>query len=252
MNLTFEHIGLACQKKSILDDVTFTADSGSITALTGCNGAGKTSLLRCLMGQARYRGNIYLDRQERRSFSLADFSRTAAYLPQELPQPHVTVQELAGFGRTPYGSLIHRQTAQDTDRVQWALAAVGLEKQANAFVDTLSGGERRKAFFAMTLAQDTPVILLDEPTAHLDAASRFDFLQLIASMSRETGKTILMVSHDLADVLQYANRIVVLRDRKVAFDGTPEQCLAQQIPQTCFSIQINGDRQEGFAVAPLK
>lgn len=253
MKLTFQGVCAAYQKKTVLENVSFSADSGSITALIGRNGAGKSTLLHCLMaGKRDYRGSILLDGQDVRQMTMADRSRRIACLPQNLPRPHVTVRELVGFGRTPHTPLTGKLSAQDEEKINWAIRAVDMAEYADAFVDTLSGGERKKAFFAMTLAQDTPVVVLDEPTAHLDAVSRFVFLEQIEAMRRQTGKTFLVVMHDLPEVLRCADRIVVLHEKGVAFDGTPEQCLASQIPQTCFRIQICGDREHGYAVTPLK
>ena len=142
-----------------------------------------------------------------------------ACLPQVLPRPHVTVKELVAFGRTPYLPMTGTLSPEDLERVEWAISVTGLLPFERAFVDELSGGERKKAFFAMTLAQDTPVVVLDEPTAHLDAVSRFEFLNLLEQLCRETGKTFLAVMHELPEVLRYADHIVVLHDRQVAFSG---------------------------------
>ena len=252
MKLTVSHVCAAYRRKSVLEDISFSVESGSITALTGRNGAGKSTLISCLLGEKRdYGGEILLDGQDVRRISGGDLARMAACLPQNLPRPRVTVRELVCFGRTPYTPLTGKLSPQDTEIIHWALHAVGMEDSADAFVDTLSGGERKKAFFAMTLAQDTPLIILDEPTAHLDAVSRFAFLELVDAMRRQTGKTFLLVMHDLPDVLRCADRIVTLRDRTVVFDGTPEECLAAKIPQTCFGVQIHGDHAHGYAVMPL-
>ena len=136
--------------------------------------------------------------------------------------------------------------------MEWAIKAVGLETFARTSVNTLSGGERKKAFFAMTLAQDTPLVVLDEPTAHLDAESRFAFLELLERLSEETGKTFLVVMHELPEVLQYARNIVALDDHSVCFCGTPEKFLEQGLPQRVFGVQINGKKDCGYAVVPCK
>jgi iron complex transport system ATP-binding protein len=96
------------------------------------------------------------------------------------------------------------------------------------------------------------LVVLDEPTAHLDAVSRFGFLKLLETMRRETGKTFLVVMHELTDVLRCADRIVTLQEGRVVFSGTPEQCLADRIPETCLGIRVSGDRQHGFAALPVQ
>ena len=136
-------------------------------------------------------------------------------------------------------------------RCKALLDELDLTRLAKQKAMTLSGGERKKAFFAMTLAQDTPYVILDEPTAHLDTISRFEFLALLSRMRQETGKTFLVVMHDLPEVLRYADRVVLLHQHSVSFDGSPEDCLQSGAPQRCFQIQVHGDREHGYAVTPL-
>lgn len=252
MKLTIQDVSLSRAGQPILKDVSFCAEEGKITALIGRNGAGKTSLIRCLTGEyTRYSGQFLLDDHPIRHLSLAQRSRLLSCLPQTLPNPHVTVEELVHFGRTPYTPLSGKLSATDHEKVCWAIHTVGLDTHTEQFVDTLSGGERKKAFFAMTLAQDTPLVVLDEPTAHLDTVSRFEFLELLERLRRETGKTFLVVLHDLPEVIRYAQRIVTLHQGQISFNGTPEDCLEQNISQKYFHIHLTGDFQNGFAVTPV-
>lgn len=252
MKLTVQNVSLSHTGRSVLKNISFHAEEGHITALIGRNGAGKTSLIRCLTGEyTRYAGQFLLDDRPVRHLSLSQRSLLLSCLPQTLPNPHVTVEELVGFGRTPYTPLSGKLSADDCEKVRWAIHTVGLDTHTGQFVDTLSGGERKKAFFAMTLAQDTPLVVLDEPTAHLDTVSRFEFLELLNRLRRETGKTFLVVLHDLPEVIRYAQRIVTLHQGQITFDGTPEDCLEQNIPQTCFQIRLSGDFENGFAVTPI-
>ena len=252
MKLTVQEISLSHAGQPVLKNVSFCAEEGQTTALIGRNGAGKTSLIRCLTGEyAKYSGQFLLDDHPIRPLSLTQRSLLLSCLPQNLPNPHVTVEELVGFGRTPYTPLSGKLSSGDRDKIRWAIHTVGLDSHMDQFVDTLSGGERKKAFFAMTLAQATPLVVLDEPTAHLDTVSRFEFLELLARLRRETGKTFLVVLHDLPEVIRYAQRIVTLHQGQVTFDGTPEHCLEQNIPQKYFHIRLTGDFKNGFAVTPV-
>lgn len=253
MKLTFEGVTAAYRRKAVLEDISFSVPKGSITALIGRNGAGKSTLIRCLTGEKQdYRGRILLDGQDLRALDANRRAASLACLPQTLPRPHVTVEELVGFGRTPYTPLTGKLSPEDREKVRWAINAVGMERMRDSFVDTLSGGERKKAFFAMTLAQDTPLVILDEPTAHLDAVSRFEFLDLVEDMRCRTGKTFLVVMHDLPEILQCADRIVAINQNRVAFDGTPGDFLAEDIPQSCFQVRVTGSKDGGYAVTPLK
>lgn len=252
MKLRFDHISASYRGRQILHDVSFTAESGSITALVGRNGAGKSTLVRCLTGEKQdFSGTILLDETDIQTLSLEARAHNVACLPQVLPRPHVTVRELVSFGRTPHIPFTGALSPKDRTQVDWAISSVGLQDFTESYVDELSGGERKKAFFAMTLAQDTPVVILDEPTAHLDVVSRFEFLELIKKLRTETGKTFLAVMHELPEVLRYAEQIVVLNDRKIVFTGGAESCLASGIPQSCFRILVTGNPTDGYAVRPL-
>lgn len=252
MKLSFEHISASYRNRQILKDISFSAESGAITVLVGRNGAGKSTLVNCLIGEkGDYTGTICLDSQDVKKLTAEERACKIACLPQVLPRPHVTVRELVSFGRTPYLPITGILSPVDQEQVNRAISAVGLQDYESAFVDELSGGERKKAFFAMTLAQNTPVVILDEPTAHLDVVSRFEFLALLEKLRDETGKTFLAVMHELPEVLRCANQIVVLHDHEVTFTGTAEDCLASNIPQTCFNIHITGNRTDGYAVRPL-
>lgn len=253
MKLIFEGVTAAYRRKTVLEKVSFSVPKGSITALIGRNGVGKSTLIRCLTGEKQdYRGRILLDGQDLRALDANRRAASLACLPQMLPRPHVTVEELVGFGRTPYTPLTGKLSPEDREKVQWAVNAVGMEKLRGALVDTLSGGERKKAFFAMTLAQDAPMVILDEPTAHLDAVSRFEFLELVEDMRCRTGKTFLVVMHDLPEVLRSAHRIVAIGESRVVFDGSPEDFLTEDIPQSCFQVRVTGSKDGGYAVTPLK
>lgn len=252
MNLTFENVSVSYRRKPILESLSFTVESGSITALIGRNGAGKSTLVSCLAGEKQdYQGSILLQGKDIRTMDLLERSRNLACMPQILPRPHVTVRELVSFGRTPYTPITGGLTPTDREVVDRALESTGIAPLAPAFVDELSGGERKKAFFAMTLAQDTPVVVLDEPTAHLDVVSRFEFLALLESIREKTGKTFLVVMHDLPEVLRCADRIVTLHQKAAVFNGSAEAFLAAKIPQTCFHVNVTGDPAHGYALRPL-
>ncbi len=251
MTIQFDHVSTGYGGKTVLEDISFSAKSGSITAVIGRNGAGKSTLASCLAGEKRdYRGRITLDGEDLRTLRNGERARRLSYLPQALPHPPVTVRELVSFGRTPYLSLGGRLSAEDRAAVEQALEATGMEGHAGDFVDRLSGGEQKKAFFAMTLAQNTPAILLDEPTAHLDIVSRFAFMDLLTRLKEKTGKAFLVIMHELPEVLRGADHIVAIHQRRVAFQGDAGQCLRSQVPQRCFQVVVTGDRTAGYAVRP--
>ena len=253
MNLCFEGICAGYKKKKVLENVSFSVPQGKITALVGRNGAGKSTLIRCLMGEKTdYAGKITLDGGDVRALTGQQRAKQVARLPQDLPKPRVTVKELVSFGRAPYTPLTGKLSPRDEEMVEKAIRDTGMDCLQSAFVDTLSGGERKKAFFAMVLAQDAPVVVLDEPTAHLDMVSRFAFLELVEEICRAQNKTFLVVMHDLPDVLRFADNVAVLYENQIVFTGSPEDVFAQKIPQTYFGVTLTGNRETGFAATPTK
>lgn len=250
MSLEFVELNARYGKKIALDGISFSLAPGEVTALLGPNGAGKSTLLSCLLGQKNYDGAVLLDGKDLKTMTPAQRARLIGYLPQELPAPRVTVEELVAFGRAPYLPLTGTLAEADREAVAQALSQVGLEALRDRLVDSLSGGERRKAFLAMVLAQDPRVIALDEPTAHLDGAARFEILGLLKRLCRERGKTLLAVLHDLPEAMTYSQRLVVLQAGRLVFSGTPDQCLARQIPEAVFGLRLTGNAQTGFCVMP--
>ncbi len=234
--------------KGILNEVSFEADNGCLTALIGRNGAGKTTLLNCVTGQ-RHQGEVLLDQMSAERLTPKEIARRCAVMPQVLPKPSVTVRELVSFGRTPYAPLSGRLTAEDWDVVDSSIETAGLERLSSASVLRLSGGERRKAFFAMTLAQDTPNIILDEPTAHLDIRARYEFMELLDCMKKK--KAILVVLHELTEVMRWADRIVTLEKGRKVFEGGWEDCIQGNIPEKYFGIALSGSREKCFGVEGL-
>ena len=221
MNLIFQDLSLSRMGKQLLSQVDLHIPGG-ITVILGRNGAGKTTLLRCLTGQIRdYSGSILLDGTDVRTLSPREKAKRLAYLPQELPLPRVTVEELAAFGRSPYLPLSGKLSDADARGVETALTLTGMGPFSHRLVDSLSGGERQKAFLAMVLAQETPLVVLDEPTAQLDAAARLELCKLLRTLCSETGRHFLVVMHELPEALQLADRLVVLQDGSPVFTGTP-------------------------------
>lgn len=228
---------LTYRKRPILRHVDFTARPHEITVLLGRNGSGKTSLLRCLAGERHpCWGTIRIAGENSRSIPPARRSRLLSLLPQSLPHPPVTVGELAAFGRQPYTPWSGRLSQADYTAITDALTRTGLTGWETRRVDQLSGGERQLAFLTMILVQNTPVVLLDEPTASLDAEYRRIVYRLLREL-RDAGKTITVVLHDLTDAVELADQIVVLHHGKAIFHGTPDEFVQSSVPETFFCLR---------------
>ena len=215
----------------LFQNVSFTLDKG-ITVLLGCNGAGKSSLLHTALGEVPYTGEILLNGQSISSIPARERAKLLALLPQRLPAPALCVRETVALGFSPFFT---RLGEKEWQTVREILEKLQISHLADRPVSTLSGGERQRVFLGMMLAQNTPVMLLDEPATYLDAPHHALLCKTLQK-EREKGKHILLVMHDLTRALALADRVLVLDGDTLAFDGTPEECITARIPERIFSL----------------
>lgn len=231
--LEFKDVSLRLGGAQILDGISFRLRPGGLTALVGRNGSGKSSLLSCLDGLP-YRGTVLLGGEDLRALPPRRRARMAAILHQDMPAPSLTVRELAAFGRQPYLDFTGRLREEDREAVDRALRAAQVYDLADRRVDTLSGGERQRAYLAMVLAQETELLLLDEPGAHLDKTWEASFLELLTGLE---GRTVLLALHDLDAAVRYARDILVLEEGKLIFSGSVEECLEKEVLEKTFRLR---------------
>ncbi len=214
---------------NIIHQLTLTLTPGHITALVGPNGCGKSTLLRGLSRLLKpAHGAVYLDGQDIHAMKAKDLARQLGILPQAPTAPEgLTVHELVAQGRYPHQNWFQQWSGDDERIVAEALEQTNLTLFADRPVDTLSGGQRQRAWIAMALAQQTNVLLLDEPTTYLDLAHQIDVLDLLAELN-EQGRTIVMVLHDLNQAARYADTIVALRGGQIVAQGTPDQVITSE------------------------
>lgn len=243
--LKVENLSASYRGSRILDEVSFSLKPHTFTAVLGKNGCGKSTLVSCINQQMHYTGKIFCKDQNLALAAPRERARAVAVLPQILANPHVTVEELVMFGRNPYLDFGKRPSAEDREAVSNAIGLVGIEKWKDKLADTLSGGERQKAYLAMILAQQTRLIVLDEPTTYLDTENETSFLELLTGLKKKQKKTLLVILHDLSQALHYADRILVLDDHHIAFDGTSEQCLESGILEEVFHVKTHVFWEEG-------
>ena len=221
----------------VLREVSFTVPKGSLTALIGPNGCGKTTLLRAAARQLPLlAGEILLDGRPVSSYGRTEFARKAAFMPQVRSVPAITAGALVAHGRFPHLGFSRRLRPEDRAAVQAAMEATGVAEWANRDLRALSGGERQRVYLAMALAQDTDLILLDEPTTYLDPGRQFELLDLIASLPGR-GKTVVMVLHDLSHALRYSTQLLLLEQGRLVQRGTPEELYAGGQLDRVFSIR---------------
>ena len=210
--------------KVVANHITATIFSGELTCLLGANGVGKSTLLRTLSAfQPKLGGKIFIEGKEISEFTDKQLSRVISVVLTEKPDiRNMTVEELVGLGRSPYTGFWGTLAKDDKVVVNNAIRLVGIESLQGRMIQTLSDGERQKVMIAKALAQDTPVIYLDEPTAFLDYPSKVEMMQLLYKLSRETDKTIFLSTHDLELALQIADKLWLMDKKKGVRIGAPE------------------------------
>ena len=234
--LEIKNLSVSVRQKNILQSLSLSLDEGKLTVLIGKNGCGKSTLISCIGGMRPYTGEIHLDGAPISSLTPRDRARRIAILPQLLKTPHMSVERLVSLGRTPHLALTERISEADTAAIEGALASVGIADLRDRFADELSGGERQKAYLAMTLAQEASILILDEPTTYMDVAVSHGFMEQLSRLKDQQKKTVLAVMHDLNCALRYADRVAVMDEGRIVFHGTTDACLATDVIERTFGV----------------
>ena len=239
----------------ILSELDVEIPDGSFTAIIGPNACGKSTLLRALSRLLTpQKGSVLLDGREVRSYGGKKFARLLGLLPQQSIAPDgITVIDLVSRGRFPYQSMFQQWTDDDQRAVDRALAATRLTELSTRRVEALSGGQRQRVWIAMALAQETPILLLDEPTTYLDLAHQLEVLQLCTELNAE-GKTLVAVLHDLNQAARFANHLIAMRSGQIIATGAPSDMLTAELVEDVFGVrsQVVPDPETGTPmVIPL-
>jgi iron complex transport system ATP-binding protein len=236
--LSAEDLTLGYAAIKVLDHVDVVIPDGKITALIGANGSGKSTLLRALGRIIQpLGGTVTLDGKAIAEMPGRAIAQTLALLPQSPVSPDgLTVRQLCRFGRHPHKGMLSRTTRHDEQIVEASLAATGLTDLAERPLDRLSGGQRQRAWIAMALAQETPILLLDEPTTYLDIAHQLEVLELLKELNGKSGRTVVMVVHDLNHAARYADHIIAVADGGIHASGSPVDILKPELIRAVFGI----------------
>ncbi|MDR1809092.1 MAG: ABC transporter ATP-binding protein [Prevotella sp.] len=252
--LSAQHISIGYAASSyrkgvkLYDDLSFDLDAGELTCLLGANGAGKSTLLKTLSAmQPPLSGHIFLHGKSLSKYSESELSRElGVVLTDRTSVGGLTVTQLVALGRYPYTGFFGRLSKNDHAVVEKAMSDVGVAHKAQAYMAELSDGERQKAMIAKTLAQECPVILLDEPTAFLDIASRIEMLELLHQLTAVQGKTILLSTHDVETALLFADRLWLLsRGQGLECGATEDMLFGNSMALFLERENITFDRRTG-------
>ncbi|WET77861.1 ABC transporter ATP-binding protein [Amycolatopsis sp. QT-25] len=229
---------LAYDGRTVAQDLGVVIPDRSFTVIVGPNACGKTTLLRALARMLKpHQGSVFLDGQVISSFPAKEVARRLGLLPQSSIAPDgITVADLVARGRYPHQRLLRQWSREDATVVAESLRATGVDDLAERLVDELSGGQRQRVWMAMALAQETDLLLLDEPTTYLDIAHQMDILDLCAQLHREQGRTLVAVLHDLNHAARYATHMIAMRDGEVLATGAPEDVVTAANVERIFEL----------------
>ncbi|MER6175460.1 ABC transporter ATP-binding protein [Streptosporangium sp. NPDC001681] len=237
-SLVAEGLTLGYGDRVVVESLDLVVPPGEITVIVGANACGKSTLLRSLSRLLAPReGHVVLDGRQVHRMPAKELARTLGLLPQSPVAPEgITVLDLVGRGRHPHQGIFSRWNDKDDAAVAAALEATRTTDLADRAVDELSGGQRQRVWIAMALAQQTDLLLLDEPTTFLDASHQVEVLDLLTDLNHTRGTTIVMVLHDLNLAARYADNLIALADGRLHASGTPAEVLTEDSVRTVFGL----------------
>ncbi|WP_329092556.1 MULTISPECIES: ABC transporter ATP-binding protein [unclassified Streptosporangium] len=248
MRLYGTGLTLSYDKRVVASDLDVTIPDGSFTVIIGPNACGKSTMLRALARMLKPRaGTVHLDGAAITSLPSKEVARRLGLLPQSSIVPDgITVADLVGRGRYPHQRLMRQWSREDEVAVAAAMESTDVTELADRCVDELSGGQRQRVWLAMALAQETPILLLDEPTTFLDIAHQIEVLDLCADL-HERGRTLVAVLHDLNQACRYATHLIVMRDGRIVAEGDPASIITAALVEEVFELrcEIIEDPQSG-------
>ncbi|HKC21481.1 MAG TPA: ABC transporter ATP-binding protein [Gaiellaceae bacterium] len=252
--LSLDSLSVTLGGARIVDRLAATVEPGEWVALIGPNGAGKTTALRAVAGLVGYDGAVAIFGDDAAALSRRQLARSLALVPQvPLIPGDISVREYVLLGRTPYLTYFGSERRADHDAVDVALEQLDLLSFQHRRLDTLSGGERQRATLARALAQDAPILLLDEPTAALDVGRQQQVLELVDSLRAQRGLTVLSTMHDLTLAGQYADRLLLLDGGRLVAAGSARDVLTRPLISEHYGAEVAlVDTESGFVVVPVR
>ncbi|KNE22626.1 ABC transporter ATP-binding protein [Virgibacillus pantothenticus] len=236
--LTTNDLSVGYGKEPIVRNLSVEIPDSKITSIIGSNGCGKSTLLKAITRIIPYEeGSVLLDGSKIATMKTKDVAKKMAILPQTPDSASgLTVGELVSYGRFPHQNGLGRLKKADIDMIHWAMEVTAVLEFKHRTVDELSGGQRQRVWIAMALAQETDIILLDEPTTYLDMAHQLDVLQLLEQLNKEEGRTIVMVLHDINQAARFSDYLLAMRSGKIIQAGSPHEVLTKDMLRNVYEI----------------
>lgn len=236
--LKVKNLCSAYEHQEVLHRVNLSISPGQVTVLAGPNGCGKSTLLKTMTGMLQKTGGeIFIDGKPMESYTPEERAQKIAYLPQSRNVPDISVKRMVLHGRFPYLKYPRRYSKKDIEIAEGALCQVGMEEFADRNMNTLSGGMQQKVYIAMALAQDTPIIMMDEPTSFLDIVYQLRLMDVVRALA-DQGKAVVLVLHDIAMALRTADHMIVLKKGEVMGSGTPEEIYETGCLDEVFELKV--------------
>lgn len=233
-----ENLETSYQKFPVFQDLNLNIKEGKITTIIGPNGCGKSTLLKTMGRILKQKsGKVYLQGQDLNTIHTKQIAKHLALLPQSPIAPaELKVEELISYGRYPHRNNANNLLPKDKKIIEWAMDITKTTSFRNRDLENLSGGQRQKVWIAMALAQETEVLLLDEPTTSLDMAHQLDVLQIVEKLNKDQKRTIVMVLHDINHAARFSHEIVAMKEGKIIKVGTPSEVITRDVLKEVFHI----------------
>ncbi len=246
MSLKAVNLAVGYGKKTVVHDINLELAPGTVTTLLGPNGCGKSTLLKALAGLRQPQtGEVTVNGKNPADYPRKELAKILTILPQlHHTPPEITVKELVALGRYPHRANGFVFSAADREAVELALLATHLEGLQHRYMRTLSGGERQRVWIALALAQSPKILLLDEPTTFLDLECQLEIANLIRSLHQTYQLTVLMVLHDLNLAANFSDRLLLIQDGVIRYDGTPSETMTPQIIRDVFNVEAEVIRRD--------
>ncbi|EAO55100.1 Ferrichrome transport ATP-binding protein fhuC [Bacillus thuringiensis serovar israelensis ATCC 35646] len=250
-NVTFSYDNVTNRLKSVSSEI----EIGKITTIIGPNGCGKSTLLSVMSrNHVPSSGEVILDGKAISEYKPKEFARKLAVVHQQNEAPaDITVEKLISFGRMPYKNIFSPQTDEDREAIERALVCTNLQSKRDKPIYALSGGERQRVWIAMTLAQNTPMLFLDEPTTYLDIYYQLEILELVKELNEVYGLTIVMVLHDINQAIRYSDHIIVMKDGEIITKGNPNDVITEEMVKAIYGVDVivKQDEDTGLYMVPM-